>query len=151
MQEDRRVIVVDVAQIFDISAGTAFNILHSEFGLTKKSVRWVPKLLSVDTMRCRVKTARQILRLDSRQGLAFQLSVITMDETIFFHTPEVKERSKQWLSKGSPGPVKAKVIAPRKSRSLLLRLPRPHLPAILQGTSINGDFTIEALKKFLAA
>ena len=155
IQEDRRVTVVDVAQIFDISAGTAFNILHSDLGLTKKSARWVPKLLSEDNMRCRVETARQILRLDSRLGLAFRRSVVTMDETmVSFHTPETKERSKQWLPRGSPGPVKAKVIASRKKQMVLSFF--DHQGLIFQrfapqGTSINGDFIIEALKKFLTA
>ena len=155
IREDRRVTVADVASMFDISAGTAFNILHSDLGLTKKSARWVPKLLSDDNMRSRVETARQILRLDSRLGLAFRQSVITMDETmVAFHTPETKQRSKQWLPKGSPAPVKAKVIASRKKQMVLSFF--DHQGLIFQrfaplGTSINGDFIIEVLKKFLTA
>ena len=154
IREDRRVTVADVASMFDISAGTAFNILHSDLGLTKKSARWVSKLLSDDNMRSRVETARQILRLDSRLGLAFRQSVITMDETmVAFHTPETKQRSKQWLPKGSPAPVKAKVIASRKQMVLSFF---DHQGLIFQrfaplGTSINGDFIIEVLKKFLTA
>lgn len=155
VEEDRRVSVVDVAHNFDVSTGTAFNILHSDLGLTKKSARWVPKLLSEDNMRCRVDTARKILKLDSRLGLAFRRSVVTMDETmVSFHTPETKERSKEWSPKGSPGPVKAKVFASRKKQMVLSFFDYRGL--IFQrfaplGTSINGDFIIEALKKFLTA
>ena len=155
VQEDRRVTVIDVAENFNVSTGTAFTILHSDLWLSKKSARWVPKLLSEDNMRCRVETAREILRLDSRLGLAFRRSVVTMDETmVSFHTPETKERSKQWLPKGSPGPVKAKVIASRKKQMVLSFF--DHQGLIFQrfsplGTSVNGDFIVEALKKFLTA
>ncbi len=37
-------------------------------------------------------------------------SIVTMDKSaVSFHTPETKQQSKQWLKKGEPGPIKAKV------------------------------------------
>ncbi len=36
-----------------------------------------------------------------------------------FHTPETKEQSKQWLKKGEPGPIKAKVHATRAKQMVL--------------------------------
>ena len=78
-----------------------------------------------------------------------------MDETmVSLHTPETKKRSKQWLPKGCPRPIKAKVIASRKKQMVLSFF--DHQGLIFQrfsplGTSINGDFIIEALKKFFNA
>jgi hypothetical protein len=40
--------------------------------------------------------------------------IITMDESaVSFHTPQTKKQSKQWLVKGEPGLIKAKVNASR--------------------------------------
>jgi hypothetical protein len=42
-------------------------------------------------------------------------NIVTMDESaVSFHMPETKQQSKQWLVKGTPGPIKAKVHATRK-------------------------------------
>ncbi len=43
-----------------------------------------------------------------------------MDEsTVSFHTPQTKQQSKQWLVKGAPGPIKAKVHASRSKQMVL--------------------------------
>ncbi len=41
-------------------------------------------------------------------------NIVTMDKSVvLLHTPETKQQSSQWLPKGQPGPVKAKVHATR--------------------------------------
>jgi hypothetical protein len=43
--------------------------------------------------------------------------IVTMDESpVLFHTPKIKEQSKQWQLKGQPGPVKAKDQATKTKR-----------------------------------
>jgi hypothetical protein len=43
-----------------------------------------------------------------------------MDESaVSLYTPETKRQSKQWLVKGTPGPIKAKVHATRKKQMVL--------------------------------
>jgi hypothetical protein len=44
--------------------------------------------------------------------MAMMDRIVTMDETmVCYHTPETKRQSKQWVKRGQPGPIKAKVHA----------------------------------------
>ena len=55
-------------------------------------------------------------------------NIVTMNESaVSFHTPETEQQ--QWLKKGTPGPIEAKVHASR-IKQMVLRLPQqqgPHL------------------------
>ena len=55
-------------------------------------------------------------------------NIVTMNESaVAFHTPETEQQ--QWLKKGTPGPIEAKVHASR-IKQMVLRLPQqqgPHL------------------------
>ena len=43
-----------------------------------------------------------------------------MDESaISFHTPETKQKSKQWLPKGTPRQIKARIHASRKKQMVV--------------------------------
>ena len=53
--EDRRVTVETVARHFDISYGTAQDIMTNKLGMLCVSARWVPRLLLPDQMGQRVK------------------------------------------------------------------------------------------------
>jgi predicted HAD superfamily phosphohydrolase YqeG len=47
-------------------------------------------------------------------------NIVTMDETmVSYHSPQTKRQSKQWIKKGLPGPVKAKVAASRTKQMVL--------------------------------
>ncbi len=47
--------------------------------------------------------------------------IVTMDESaISFHTPEMKKQSMQWVKKGQPGPIKARVHATRSKQMVLM-------------------------------
>jgi hypothetical protein len=46
VKADRRITCMDLSTTQRVSYGTMHNILHDELGLLKKSVQWVPKLLS---------------------------------------------------------------------------------------------------------
>jgi histone-lysine N-methyltransferase SETMAR len=90
------------------------NILHQELGLVKKSARWVPKLLSEDHKKERVRICTEFVAAVHRRSMAMMDNIVMMDETmVSYHTPQTKRQSPQWITKGSPGPVKAKVAASR--------------------------------------
>ncbi len=62
----------------------------------------------------RVRTFQALIDLVWREGKSVLDQIITMDESaVSMHTPETKQQSKQWLEKGIPWPVKAKVHATR--------------------------------------
>ena len=88
-----------------MSVGTIHNNLHENLGLTKKSVRWVPKLLSDAQKLERVSVAKVFKNLKFHMGEDFLSSIVTMDETmVSFYTPETRESSKQWTPRGDPVP-----------------------------------------------
>ncbi len=74
-----------------------------------------------------------------------------MDElAVSFHTPESKQQSKQWLVKGSPGPIKAKVHATRKKQMVLAFFnSKGLLYTNFVPRGINFTYIIEALTRFL--
>jgi hypothetical protein len=58
VESDRRVTV----RIHGMSTGTIHATLHDDLNLSKMSARWVPKLLSDDMKKERVRTSEEFLR-----------------------------------------------------------------------------------------
>jgi histone-lysine N-methyltransferase SETMAR len=150
---DRRVKCMDLATAHGVSYGTMHNILHKELGLVKKSARWVPKLLSEDQKKERVRICTDFVAAIHRRSMAMLDNIITMDETmVSYHTPQTKRQSKQWIKKGSPGPVKAKVAASRTKQMLVAFFDKKGLVythIVPRGVTINANYTIIVLGKFL--
>jgi len=65
---------------------------------TKKlCARWVPRLLTADQKRTRMKISEQCWERFNKEKTDFVRRFITMDETwIHRYTPESKQHSKQW-------------------------------------------------------
>jgi histone-lysine N-methyltransferase SETMAR len=80
-------------------------------------------------------------------------NIVTMDESaVSFHTPETKQQSKQWLKKGEPGPIKAKVHATRAKQMVLAFFDAKGLiytNYVPKGTTVNANYIVEALGTFL--
>ena len=55
VESDRRTTIEELAAEFDLSVGTVHTILHEDLGLSKKSARWVPRLLSMEQKAERVR------------------------------------------------------------------------------------------------
>ena len=112
VEEDRQVIIVDLAGAHGVSHGTIFNIIHDNLGLVKKSS--VPKLFSAEQKLERVRISTSFVAAVCCQSLAMLNQIVTMDETLVsYPTPLTKKQSKQWISKGQLGPIKVKVQANR--------------------------------------
>jgi hypothetical protein len=69
-----------------------------------------------------------------------------MDESaVYMHMPETKLQSRQWLKKGNPGPIKAKVIASHTKQIVLMffddkgMIYMNHVP---RGATVNTDYII---------
>jgi hypothetical protein len=55
-----------------------------------------------------------------RYSMSMLDNIVTMDKSaVLFHMPETKQQSKQWLVKGTPGSIKAKVHTTRKKQVVL--------------------------------
>ena len=109
--DDRRVKVREIASAVGISSERVHNILHQHLGMKKLSARWVPRLLTVDHKRNRVRCSKDGLQLFQQNPQDFRCRFVTVDETWIHHyTPETKEQSKQWIVSGESAPKKAKVV-----------------------------------------
>lgn len=109
IDEDRRITINEIAVSLDISYGSAHSILHEDLGLSKLSARWVPKALRPDQMDVRTDLSMSILSKIDADEDEFMNRIITGDETwIYQYDPETKQQSKQWLPRGSSGPIKVK-------------------------------------------
>jgi hypothetical protein len=109
--------------------------LHEDLDLSKKSARWVPKLLTSAHKEERIQTCGKFL------------------PAVSFHTPESKLKSKQWTKKGQPGLIKAKVHATRNKQMVLVFFDNEGLiytNYVPKGQTVNANYIVDALSKFLA-
>ena len=77
-----------LVETIGISYGIVVSILHEQLGMEKLSVRWVPRLLTVDHKCDRVTISKQCLEMFQRNPDEFLRRFITVDETwIHYFTP----------------------------------------------------------------
>ena len=61
MLRDRRIKVRDTAEIMNMSKQRVCRIFNQHLGMRKLSARWVPRLLTVDQKRVRMKISNALL------------------------------------------------------------------------------------------
>ncbi|QQP51626.1 Uncharacterized protein FKW44_013046, partial [Caligus rogercresseyi] len=110
VEADRRVTMEELAIKFDTSINTIFHVLHDDLGLSIKSARWIPKMLTEDHKMKRVRCAKALLKLNFELGLGFLDKIVTMDETSVVIS---------MLPKGSNPPLKFKRQESRKKQMIL--------------------------------
>jgi histone-lysine N-methyltransferase SETMAR len=135
-----------------VSKNTIHHTLKEDLNLSKKSARWAPKLLTEEMMKERVWTSEAFLAMIRRRSKAMLENIVTMDESaVSFHTPETKQQSKQWLKKGEPGPIKAKVHATRAKQMVLTFFDAKGLiyTNYVPKATVNVKYIVEALGTFL--
>jgi histone-lysine N-methyltransferase SETMAR len=99
--DDRRMNVREIAETIGISKERVGYILHEELDMKKLCARWVPRLLTADQKRIRMKISEQCLECFIKNEAYFVRRFIIMDETwIHQYTPESKQQSKQWAEAG---------------------------------------------------
>jgi len=89
--DDRRMKVHEIAETIGISKERVGYILHEELDMKKLCARWVPRLLTADQKRIRMKVSEQCWERFNRNKTDFVHRFIIMDETwIHHHTQESK-------------------------------------------------------------
>jgi histone-lysine N-methyltransferase SETMAR len=112
----------------------------------------VPKLLTTAQKDERVQRSEDFLQLLRKHSLAALNNIVTMDESaVSFHTPETKQQSKQWVKKGQPGPLKAKVHASRTKQVLVFFAAKSviYTNFVPKGETVNVSYIRTALARFL--
>ncbi|GBP85450.1 Histone-lysine N-methyltransferase SETMAR [Eumeta japonica] len=149
---DRRMKVRELTHAVGISTEWVHHILHKYLGMRKLSARWVPRLLTLDRKRNRVTTSKECLAMFSRNPDKFLRRFVTMDETWIHHnTPETKEQSKQWVSRGERVPKKAKQsLSANKVMATVFWDARGviHIDYLEKGKTITGEYYSKLLDRF---
>ena len=101
--------IYQIAETGGILVGSAHLILHDDLCLSKLSARWVPKALHPSKLNLRSELSTAILlKIEADEDCFFD-QIITGDETwVYQYDPETKQQYKQWLPRGSSGPIKFK-------------------------------------------
>jgi histone-lysine N-methyltransferase SETMAR len=93
--DDWRMKVREISRTIGISKERVGYVLHEELDMKKLCARWVPRLLTADQKRTRMKISEQCLEHFNKNKTDFVSRFITMDETWIHHyTPESKQQSK---------------------------------------------------------
>jgi histone-lysine N-methyltransferase SETMAR len=93
--DDQQMRVREIAETIGISKERVGYILHEELDMEKFCLRWVPRLLTADQKRTRMKISEQYLEHFNKNKFDFVHHFITMDETWIHHyTPESIQQSK---------------------------------------------------------
>jgi histone-lysine N-methyltransferase SETMAR len=82
--------VREIAENIGISKERVGYILHEELDMKKLCARWVPRLLTADQKRTRMKISEQCLERFNKNKADFVCRFTTMDETWIHHyTPVI--------------------------------------------------------------
>jgi len=153
VEADARVTVRELAAANGVSKNTILKIIHSDLGLSKKSARWVPKLLNMTQKMERVRVCTEFVAAVHRHSMSYLDTIVTMDKTmVSHHTPETKRQSKRWVKKGSPGHVKARVHASRSKQMVLAFFDAKgiiYTNIVPRGEKVNADYMVKTLRRFL--
>jgi hypothetical protein len=111
-----------------------------------------PHVLNQEMKNKRVRTSRPSWRWSTPHTMMSD-RIVTMDKSaVSFHTPQIKQQSKQWLGKGTPGPIKAKVHATGIKHMVLAFFDNKGLiytNYVPQGNTVYAKYITEALGEFL--
>jgi hypothetical protein len=106
-----------------------------------------------DMKKERLRTSESFLAIVHHCSMAKLDDIVTMGEPdSLFHTPKIKEQSKQWQQKGQPGPVKGQGPGDQDQADglSLLRPQRPDLHQPMpRGTTENDIYVVDALGWFI--
>jgi hypothetical protein len=84
-KNDRRVTLKKHARAHGVFKRMINLILRHDLNLTKKSARWVPKLLT-DYIKERVRTSKLFLAMVCHHSMLIRDNTVTMDISVSFHT-----------------------------------------------------------------
>ena len=152
---NRRIKVAELASECGISNGSVYTIIHEHLGMSKVSVRWVPRNLNMQERQQRVESSQELLKVYNTNPEDFHTRLVTGDETWLHHwDPDTEKESMQWKRPSSPPPKKfrtqpsaSKVMAKVfwDSKGIILIDYKP------AGTSITGEYYANVIKQLRVA
>ncbi len=108
LEEDRRRTVRELVFMSGLSHGTVHRIIQKELQFSHICTKFVPRLLTLEQRNHRADLTVDNLALLADGGKFFMERIVSGDETwLYCFDPQTKQRSTQWLPKGSDCPEKA--------------------------------------------
>ena len=105
----------NIARFVGISVGSVHAILKQILKVRRLTARWIPRLLTDEQRRQRVKTARELLKRYPKFDKNVFNSFVTGDETwVHFFEPQRKINNKIWATKNAKRPCVAKRLQSSK-------------------------------------
>jgi len=99
----RRVLLKELEELFNLSHGTIWDIVHERLGYRKVCSRWVPRQQTEDHKKNHMGASLTHLLCFNDHGEDFLEQIITGDETwVHQYCPETKAQSMAWKHPGSP-------------------------------------------------
>lgn len=151
---NRKVKLLEIANILKISEGSVFTIIHEHLGMKKLFSKWVPRLLTMEQKQQRVDDSKLCLAMFTRNKPEFLRRYITMDETWIHHfTPESNRQSAEWKASDESRPLRpktqqsaGKVMASVfwDSKGIIF------IDYLEHGKTINSDYYIGLLERLKA-
>ena len=105
IEGDARFTVRDIARKVGISLSTVHLILKKHLKVREISARWVPRLLTDEQKRQRVKGAKKLLQMFPKYDKKQFANVVTGDETWVHYFDPVRKVNKIWATKHSKRPI----------------------------------------------
>lgn len=150
MEADQRITIDRLARQHSISTGSVHSILHKDLQKTKKTAKFVPRLLTDEQRATRVRVCKSNLQ-EFERNPAMIRHIITGDESSFStYQPESKESSRQWMTKGKAAgrPKKALRCTTKKSTMLICFFDIDglvHHEFVPPKTKVTSDFYCQVL------
>jgi len=105
--QDSHVTVREFAEEVGISSGSVHSILTNVLAMQRVSVKFVPKLLTMEQTQLRLEVSQDVLDYVNSDP-EFLNIVTTSDESwVYGHDQETKAQSSQWKHSKSQKPKKA--------------------------------------------
>ncbi len=153
VEQDRRLSVKSFAVAHGVGVGTIYCILHEDLGFEKKVCPLGTQTAVAGSENSACRRLPDFVAAIHRHSFTMLDNIVTMDETmVSYHTPETKKQSKQWMAKGKPGPIKARIQASRTKQMILAFFDNKGLVyshIIPRGVPINADYIVKVLGLFM--
>ena len=117
------------------------------------SAKFVPRLLTDDQKENRVGISQELL-VNANGNENFLTNIITGDETVYGYDVETKMQSSQWMWKGSPRPINARMSRSEIKVMLVLYFDWKgivHREFVPSGQMVNGQLYQEGLARLRGA
>ena len=154
LDEDRHATVRELEERTGFSKSIIHTIIKDELEMSRVVARWVPKLLSEDQKKERVRASRDLLK-SWHSEKDFLDRIVTGDESWFhYYEPETKSQSSQWKRKYEAPPVKVKCAPSAGKRMATVFWDREGILSIdwlPEKTTINSDYYVSELQELREA